>query len=252
MIGYGDHDTARLHFPRHSLSVLTVIELESARTVESMGYSVRPMSADDIPQVSEIDREAFPTEWPPPSFKRELSSSMVRYLVALDESRRIVSDATAPKRSAWESLVVGIRHMLGRNDAPADVAAAQDAQLIVGYASIWMMVDESHLTSIAVRQSHQHQGIGEMLLIAIIKVSLQMKAQVVTLEVRASNCSAQALYAKYGFKSVGIRRRYYTDNSEDAVIMTTDKITSPAYQAKLRDMEAKYMERHQIPAPASG
>jgi len=217
-----------------------------------MGYSVRPMSADDIPQVSEIDREAFPTEWPPPSFKRELSSSMVRYLVALDGSRRTVSDATTPKRSAWESLVAGVRHMLGRNDAPAGVAAAQEAGLIVGYASIWMMVDESHLTSIAVRKSHQHQGIGELLLIAVIKLSLQMKAQVVTLEVRASNHSAQTLYAKYGFKSVGIRRRYYTDNSEDAVVMTTDKITSPAYQAKLQDMEAKYMERHKTPAPATG
>jgi len=217
-----------------------------------MGYSVRAMSADDISQVSEIDREAFPTEWPPPSFKRELSSSMVRYLVALDESRRIVSDVTTPNKSMWESLVAGIRHMMGRNDAHADVAAAQDTQLIVGYASIWMMVDESHLTSIAVRRSHQHQGIGELLLIAVIKLSLQMKAQVVTLEVRASNHSAQALYAKYGFKSVGIRRRYYTDNSEDAVVMTTDKITSSPYQAQLRDMEAKYMERHQIPAPASG
>lgn len=217
-----------------------------------MGYSVRPMSADDIPQVSEIDREAFPTEWPPPSFKRELSSSMVRYLVAFDESRPIVTNATMPKRSAWESLVAGMRHMLGRDDAPADVAAAQYTQLIVGYASIWMMVDESHLTSIGVRQTYQHQGIGEMLLIAIIKLSQQMKAEVVTLEVRASNRSAQALYAKYGFKNVGIRRRYYTDNSEDAVVMTTDKITSPAYQAKLRDMEAGYMERHKLPAPASG
>jgi [ribosomal protein S18]-alanine N-acetyltransferase len=216
-----------------------------------MGYSVRPMSADDIPQVSEIDREAFPTEWPPPSFKRELGSSMVRYLVALDESRCAVADATTPKRSAWESLVAGIRHMLGRNDASADVAA-QDAQLIVGYASIWMMVDESHLTSIAVRKSHQRQGIGELLLIAVIRLSLQMKAQVVTLEVRASNHSAQTLYAKYGFKSVGIRRRYYTDNSEDAVVMTTDKITSPAYQAKLMEMEAKHVVKQQTPAPASG
>ena len=201
-----------------------------------VGYSVRPMNADDISQVSAIDREAFPTEWPPPSFKRELSSSMVRYLVAQDESRRIGSDAKtpAPKSSMWESLVARMRHVLGRNDGAADVTIAQDVPFIVGYASIWMMVDESHLTSIAVRKSHQHQGIGELLLIAVIKLSLQMKAQVVTLEVRASNHSAQALYAKYGFKNVGIRRRYYTDNSEDAVIMTTDNITSPTYQAKLR------------------
>jgi ribosomal-protein-alanine N-acetyltransferase len=176
---------------------------------------------------------------------------MVRYLVAQDESRRIGSDAKtpAPKSSMWESLVAGMRHVLGRNDGAADVTTAQDTQLIVGYASIWMMVDESHLTSIAVPKSHQHQGIGELLLIAVIKLSLQMKAQVVTLEVRASNASAQTLYAKYGFKNVGIRRRYYTDNSEDAVIMTTDNITSPTYQAKLREMEAKYMERHKALAP---
>ena len=201
-----------------------------------VGYSVRPMNADDISQVSLIDREAFPIEWPPPSFKRELSSSMVRYLVAQDESRRIGSEAKTPvpKRSMWESLVSRMSHLLGRNDAAADVATAQDVPFIVGYASIWMMVDESHLTSIAVRKSYQRQGIGELLLIAIIKLSLQMKAQTVTLEVRASNHSAQALYAKYGFKNVGIRRRYYTDNSEDAVIMTTDNITSPTYQAKLR------------------
>lgn len=217
-----------------------------------MGYSVRPMTADDIPQVSEIDREAFPTEWPPPSFKRELSSSMVRYLVAFDESHRMPSAPALPRRSAWESLVAGLRHMLGKNDPAADVAPPQDMQYIVGYASIWMMVDESHLTSIAVRHSHRHQGIGEMLLIAVIKLSLQMKAQVLTLEVRASNHSAQALYAKYGFKNVGIRRRYYTDNSEDAVVMTTDKITSPAFQAKLRDMEAKYLEGHRTSAPAVG
>ncbi len=87
-----------------------------------------------------------------------------------------------------------------------------------------------------------------MLLTAIIKLSLQMKAQVVTLEVRASNHSAQALYAKYGFNSVGIRRRYYTDNGEDAVIMTTDKISSPAYQAKLKELEVKHHQRHEAVA----
>jgi len=218
-----------------------------------MGYTVRPMNADDISQVSAIDREAFPTEWPPPSFKRELSSSMVRYLVAQDQSRRIVSDVNtlSPKSGMWELLVAKMRHVLGRNDGAANVATVQDMPFILGYASIWMMVDESHLTSIAVRKSHHHQGIGELLLIAVVKLSLQMKAQVVTLEVRASNRSAQALYAKYGFKNVGIRRRYYTDNSEDAVIMTTDKITSPAYQAKLRELEAKYLERHKALAPTS-
>jgi ribosomal-protein-alanine N-acetyltransferase len=218
-----------------------------------VGYSVRPMNADDIAQVSAIDREAFPTEWPPPSFKRELSSSMVRYLVAFDESRPAGANSKrlVPKKTVWESLLAGMKHVVGRDNGSAS-AAAQDMALLVGYASIWVMVDESHLTSIAVSKSCQHQGIGELLLIAVIKQSLQMRAQVVTLEVRASNQSAHALYAKYGFKKVGIRRRYYTDNSEDAVIMTTDNIASPSYQAMLRDLEANYMERHKTPPPTAG
>ncbi len=218
-----------------------------------MRYFVRPMNADDIPQVSAIDREAFPTEWPPPSFKRELASSMVRYLVACDESQWAGPEAggPAPRKSAWESMAARVKRMVGRNHSSPE-AVAGDRRLIVGYASIWMMVDESHLTSIAVRKSHQRQGIGELLLMAIIRLSIQMKAEVVTLEARASNHSAQALYAKYGFKAVGIRRRYYTDNSEDAVIMTTDKINSPAYRALLSELEARYADSHPAAAPAGG
>jgi ribosomal-protein-alanine N-acetyltransferase len=219
-----------------------------------MGYSVRAMNVDDIAQVGAIDREAFPTEWPPPSFKRELNSSIVRYVVAFDESGQTLGSTktmTTRSRTAWESLVSRMRHLSGRDHAVADVTTAQNEQFIVGYASIWMLGDESHLTSIAVCKTHQHQGIGELLLMSIIKISLQMKAQVVTLEVRVSNRGAQALYEKYGFKTVGTRRRYYTDNGEDAVIMTTDKIAAPVYQAKLRDLEAKFLERHKALAPTS-
>ena len=210
-----------------------------------MRYLVRPMNADDIPQVSAIDREAFPTEWPPPSFRREMASSMVRYLVACDESRRAGPRVEGPvaRKTAWESVVSRIRHVLGRNhSSPRSVA--DDRPLIVGYASIWMMVDESHLTSIAVRKSHQRQGVGELLLMAIIRLSMQMRADVITLEARASNHGAQVLYAKYGFKAVGIRRRYYTDNSEDAVVMTTDKINSPSYRDLIRALEARYADSH--------
>lgn len=217
-----------------------------------MRYFVRPMIADDIPQVGAIDREAFPTEWPPPSFKRELASSMVRYLVAYDQSQGAGPEAAglAPRKSMWESMVARLRQTVSRNHSSPQ-GSAGERRLVVGYASIWIMVDESHLTSIAVRKSHQRQGIGELLLLAIIRLSAQMKAEVVTLEARASNHTAQALYAKYGFKTVGIRRRYYTDNSEDAVIMTTDKIRTPAYQALLRELEARYTRSHPAAAPAA-
>ncbi len=219
----------------------------------SMRYFVRPMNADDIPQVSAIDREAFPTEWSPPSFKRELASSMVRYLVACDASQAAGADPAGPqdRKTGWASVMARIKQVMGRDHSRPGPSPG-DRRLIVGYASIWMMVDESHLTSIAVRTSHQRQGIGELLLLDIIRLSQRLKASVITLEARASNHSAQALYAKYGFKAVGMQRRDYTDNSEDAVIMTTDKISSPSYQALLRELEARYSQSHPDALPAVG
>ncbi|MFC1925787.1 ribosomal protein S18-alanine N-acetyltransferase, partial [Chloroflexota bacterium] len=107
---------------------------------------------------------------------------------------------------------------------------------ILGYASMWLMVDEAHLTSIAVRETHRRRGVGELLLISIIDLAMHLKAQIVTLEVRSSNLAAQALYEKYGFIEVGLRRGYYSDDGEDAVIMTAENIASAFYQARLEDL----------------
>ena len=210
-----------------------------------MPYVVRRMTSEDISQVSEIDREAFPTEWPPPSFRRELDSHMVRYLVAVEENEQreeLQSDENSSRgRVGTLFSRVGdliVRRPPSRGSAP---------QRVVGYAAIWLMVDESHLTSIAVRKEYQRRGIGELLLLSVTRLSVEMKAQVVTLETRVSNAAAQALYEKYGFKKVGLRRRYYSDNREDAIIMTTDNLRSPAYQSRLGDLEQRYRERYGPP-----
>ena len=212
-----------------------------------MGYTIRRISVEDISQVSEIDREAFPTEWPPPSFKRELNNPLIRYLVVLDDSVTPSgsTEVTEHKTNGtWGRLLSRVRHLLATGHSPNNAIIPPDRRNIIGYAAIWLMVDEAHLTSIAVRKTHRRQGIGELLLISIIKLAVQMKAEVVTLETRVSNSEAQALYDKYGFNRVGLRRRYYTDNSEDAVIMTTDKITSPSYQTRFRKLERNYIERY--------
>jgi ribosomal-protein-alanine N-acetyltransferase len=216
------------------------------------------MAQDDVPYVSQIDREAFPTDWPPPSFRKELNSSIIRYIVALDDGVHCGSSSDPLKRNAgggWRGLISRVGQLLGRGPSSEDAGVVQDGKRIVGYASLWLMVDEAHLTSIAVRQAHRRQGIGELLLIGIIKLSLQMKARVVTLETRVSNVGAQALYEKYGFNRVGMRRRYYSDNGEDAVIMTTDNITSPSFQMRFGELERRYIERYgepewQLPRPS--
>lgn len=210
-----------------------------------MPYSVRRMRSEDISQVSEIDREAFPTEWPPPSFRRELDSHLVRYLVAIQENelREGVPSEGNSSRGRVGNLFSKVGDLIIRRTS----SGGQIPDRVVGYAAMWLMVDESHLTSIAVRKACQRNGIGELLLLSITRLSIEMKAQVVTLETRVSNTAAQALYEKYGFEKVGLRRRYYSDNREDAVIMTTDKLTSAAYQTRLRELEQRYCEKYGPP-----
>lgn len=209
-----------------------------------MGYAVRPMQDMDVAQVTEVDREAFPTQWPPPSFKKDLSNSVIRYLVAYEEGSnpyyqpRLVQ----PKADLSVQRVLSkIRCLFDRKYSSNEKTVTQPFQAILGYASMWLMVDEAHLTSIAVRETHRRQGIGELLLVFIIDLSLQVNAQVVTLEVRSSNLAAQALYEKYGFAKVGVRRGYYSDDGEDAIIMTTETITSASYQEKFQQLKEEYL-----------
>jgi len=106
---------------------------------------------------------------------------------------------------------------------------------LVGYAGMWLMLDEAHITTIGVRRIARGYGLGELLLQSLIEQAGEMGAQRVTLEVRVSNLVAQNLYRKYGFAEEGVRRRYYSDNGEDALIMTTGPIDSPEYQRRLRE-----------------
>jgi ribosomal-protein-alanine N-acetyltransferase len=110
-------------------------------------------------------------------------------------------------------------------------------------AGIWMMVDEAHVVTIAVRRSHRHQGLGEWLLIHIIEMSRSLRARYVTLEVRESNSAAQALYQNYGFTKAGTRLKYYSDNGENALIMTTCELDSPSYLERLNRLRQEHHAR---------
>jgi ribosomal-protein-alanine N-acetyltransferase len=163
---------------------------------------IRLMGQEDVSQVSEIYREAFPTLWPPANYQRELKNGLAHYIVACDE---------------------GKHH-------------------IMGFAGLWMLVGEAHITNIAVREKHRRQGIGEALLIAIIELAIELGAHLITLEVRASNTEVQKLYAKYGFVRVGLRRGYYTDNREDAVLMTIEDVKSNEVREKLEQLKRAHAE----------
>jgi ribosomal-protein-alanine N-acetyltransferase len=101
---------------------------------------------------------------------------------------------------------------------------------IVGYTGMWIILDEAHVTTIAVAPEHRRRRIGERLLVALLEEAMRRGARWVTLEVRKSNAGAQALYRKYGFKEIGVRRGYYSDNREDAIVMWTGNVYEPAFQ----------------------
>ena len=110
--------------------------------------------------------------------------------------------------------------------------------VIVGYAGIWRVGHEAHVTTIGVRAVDQRRGYGTALFTALVQRAYEMSARWVTLEVRASNLHAMRLYERFMFKEIGRRRGYYTDNGEDAVIMWSDSIHAPAFKRRFAEILA--------------
>ncbi len=214
-----------------------------------MTYSVRPMSKEDVARVNEIDREAFPSQWPPPNYRHELQNQIAHYIVACDDTR--IDEEPEVKPQDTSGLASRIGRFFRCNHSP-DPEPPPDKRYIVGFAGIWMMADEAHITNIAVRQPYQRRGIGELLIISTIDLASGLKASNMTLEVRASNLAAQSLYHKYRFNEVGVRRGYYLDNREDGIIMTTDSIASAAFQAHLRQLREALARKMGRPAQCPG
>ena len=190
---------------------------------------LRPMDAEDIPQVADIERESFPSMWPQTAYRRELTNKIARYVVITELRDEPVAGTPEP-RGLWGAL----RRIVGNADEPPSLSN----EFLLGFVGVWLMVGEAHIVTVAVREQYRRMGIGERLLIASVELARDAEQEVVTLEVRASNDAAQLLYEKYGFAKVGLRKRYYTDDNEDAVIMTTPALRSAACEARFAQLRA--------------
>jgi ribosomal-protein-alanine N-acetyltransferase len=152
------------------------------------------MRIADIEQVHEIERLSFSTPWPAYAFEQELTANrLARYIVAR--------------------------------------ALGPEGERIVGFAGIWLMVDEAHITTFGVHPDWRRRGVGRRLLLRLADLALELEAARMTLEVRVGNEAAQALYRSFGFRVTGRRPRYYSDDGEDAYVMSTTDLASPAMQA---------------------
>ena len=138
------------------------------------------------------------------------------------------------------------------NNRLAHYIVARCGDKLVGFAGMWLLVDEAHVTTFATRRAWRRQGIGERLLLALLDLAAARGAHEATLEVRPSNLPARRLYEKYGFKVVGVRTRYYSDNNEDALIMTTDALEGRSMRERVAELRAAVAARPEIELGADG
>ena len=212
-----------------------------------MRFAVEQMRAEHIPAISAIDRAVYPIPWPVHSYRSELHNRSAYYIVAC----RVDADAHVEHPAevgagAGPSQGTGLLSRLSRLLRPGTTLnAAEEVELrrVVGYSGLWLMVNEAHITTIAVAPEYQGQGLGELLLISLIDKAIELNALCLTLEVRVSNHVAQSLYRKYTFRETGVRRRYYSDNGEDAHIMTSEDVDTPHFQEVLAYNRQSLAER---------
>lgn len=213
-----------------------------------MSYQVRPMRREDTVQVTDIDREAFPTLWPPANYQRELHNRLAHYLVTCDTERTVAEpEVKASPEKGFSRLLYKAGQLFNHNLFFGDELPLSGREYVAGFIGIWIMADEAHIIAIAVRETYRHRGIGELLLISMIDLIAELNTRLITLEVRASNTEAQSLYHKYGFTQVGVRRSYYSDNHEDGVLMSTEDITSAKFQAHLQQLKQAHSQKWRIP-----
>ena len=108
---------------------------------------------------------------------------------------------------------------------------------VVGYAGLFRAVDDGHITTVAVDPTWQRHGIATRMLLALARSAIERGCVNLTLEVRMSNSGAQALYQRFGFVPAGVRKGYYPETGEDALVMWANDVDRPAYAARLAAIE---------------
>lgn len=132
---------------------------------------------------------------------------------------------------------------LSNNLATYLVAENTDKE-IVGYGGTWIIIDEMHITTLGTNPDYRRKGIAEAIIVAFIDFAIKEKVKGITLEVRLSNIAAQKLYEKYGFQRQGIRKRYYEDNHEDALLLWTENIQEEKFQKLFSENINKLKKQH--------
>ncbi|WP_445305040.1 ribosomal protein S18-alanine N-acetyltransferase [Microcoleus sp. Pol12B4] len=174
---------------------------------------IKHLTTEDLNSAVELDRLCFGGLWTLEGYGRELGSPNSDLL-------GLWSSETDVGKSA-------------RNLADTGVPPLQIPPILIGLGCLWAILEEAHITILAIHPRFQGQGLGQALLWALLKKAHYRQLERATLEVRESNLAAVSLYKKFGFKEAGRRKRYYEDTGEDALVMWRSGIEKPEFQQYL-------------------
>lgn len=203
---------------------------------------LRQLTPELLPTVLELDQQCFGGLWTLEGYQRELDSPNSDLLVLIPAA---ASQDISPEIS--NPLPQPIRQ---NNSAKADLDNPSSRLLppMLGLACLWAIVDEAHITIVAVHPEHQRQGFGQTLLYALLRAAHQRGLERATLEVRISNQSAINLYQKFGFKVAGQRKGYYEETGEDALILWRSGLQHPDFLGTLatwqQEIEARLTQQN--------
>jgi ribosomal-protein-alanine N-acetyltransferase len=199
------------------------------------------MTLEDVPEVARVERRCFTNPWPQSAYRRELRYPEQNYYIVLRDTDG--QGRSTPANSRNDVPRRALTRLVTSLARKAD--EAQSAPVIAGFAGMWVMYDEAHITTIGVDPEYRGQGFGELMLVALFDEAIRRHASLLTLEVRVTNTVAQRLYEKYGMSVQGIRARYYTDNGEDAYIMWSRSLRDPEFLAQFEHLRRGMLARQE-------
>ena len=197
-------------------------------------FTCREMGPNDVEQANAIEKDAFPDLFPPTSFSKELKRDRATILVA-----EVNENVTG-----WQELIPSEHDSISTPNLYRNgyTGYGKGQKFLTGLLIFWEMAGEAHIMSVGVRRGFRRRGVGELLMFNCFSRCVRSAYTAISLEVRSSNKAAQKLYLKHGFLVEGIRKGYYSDNREDALIMNAREIQSPSHIQRMLDRKKTYTE----------
>ncbi|NEP76631.1 ribosomal protein S18-alanine N-acetyltransferase [Okeania sp. SIO2G5] len=182
---------------------------------------IEELTVDDLSAVVQMDENCFGGLWTEAGYRREIESPNSQLLIVKE----------APE--------------LWKEESSSDGSAEADGtdSSLIGIGCVWFILEEAHITVLAIQPPYRRQGLGQFLLITLLETAIQRQAEWATLEVRISNTVAQKLYKKLGFITIGQRKKYYQDTGEDALILWNKGLQNRSFHHDLEQLKQQTLVR---------